>query len=58
MDFEKKTISVSKTLICPKWEGDEGKTIHIDTPKTKSYYLLLSLTRQLLSRISLMLSNA
>lgn len=36
IDFEKKTISVSKTLIYQKWEGDEGKTIHIDTPKTKS----------------------
>lgn len=36
IDFESKTISVTKTLIYQKWEGDEGKTIHIDTPKTKT----------------------
>lgn len=36
IDFNKKIISVSKTLIYQKWEGDTVKTIHIDTPKTKT----------------------
>lgn len=35
IDFEKKQLSVSKTLIYQKWEDDSKKTIHIDTPKTK-----------------------
>lgn len=38
IDFNKKQISVSKTLIYQKWEGDAGKTIHIDIPKTKTSY--------------------
>ena len=35
IDFDKKEIYVTNTLIYQKWEGDEKKTIHIDTPKTK-----------------------
>ena len=35
IDFNRKRISVNKTLIYQKWEGDTKKTIHIDTPKTK-----------------------
>lgn len=36
VDFEKGFISVSRTLIYQKWEGDTKKEIHIDTPKTKT----------------------
>lgn len=36
IDFSEKSISVSHTLIYQKWEKDTGKTIHIDSPKTKS----------------------
>lgn len=43
IDFNKKQISVSKTLIYQKWEGDAGKTIHIDTPKTKTSYRKISM---------------
>lgn len=36
IDFDKKIISVSHTLIYQKWEGESKKTIHIDTTKTKT----------------------
>lgn len=36
IDFNKKKISVNNTLIYQKWEGDTKKTIHLDTPKTKT----------------------
>lgn len=36
IDFKKKQISVNSTLIYQKWEDDTKKTIHIDTPKTKT----------------------
>lgn len=35
IDFEKKQISVDKTLLYEKFEGDERKTYHIGPPKTK-----------------------
>lgn len=35
IDFEKNEISVTKTLVYQKLEGDEKKTFHFDPPKTK-----------------------
>lgn len=34
LDFDRKIISVTNTLIYQKWESDDGKTLHLDTPKT------------------------
>jgi len=36
LDFEKHTISVTKTLLYQKLDGDEGKEFHIGEPKTSS----------------------
>lgn len=36
LDFEKHLISVSKTLLYQKLDGDEGKEFHIGPPKTDS----------------------
>lgn len=35
LDFKKKVISVNKTLIYEKFEGDEQKEFHLGSPKTK-----------------------
>ncbi|MCC8141450.1 MAG: site-specific integrase [Lachnospiraceae bacterium] len=36
IDFDKKTISVTKTLIYQKLEGDDKKEFHLGPPKTES----------------------
>lgn len=36
IDLEKKEITVDKTLLYGKLDGDEKKTFHIDDPKTKT----------------------
>lgn len=36
LNFEKRTISVTKTLLYQKLDGDEGKEFHIGEPKTSS----------------------
>lgn len=36
IDLEKKEITVDKTLLYCKLDGDEKKTFHIDDPKTKT----------------------
>lgn len=35
INFDKMEISVTRTLLYQKLEGDEGKTFHFDPPKTK-----------------------
>ncbi len=45
LDFKEKTISVTKTLLYQKLEGDEKKTFHIGPPKTKSSYRKIKMTR-------------
>lgn len=45
LDFEEKTISVSKTLLYQKLEGDTQKTFHIGPPKTKSSVRKVKMTR-------------
>ena len=46
IDLEKKEISVSKTLLYQKLEGDNGKTFHINPPKTKSSKRTVPINRQ------------
>lgn len=38
LDFEKKEISINKTLVYQKYRGDTKKTYHVLPPKTKSSY--------------------
>lgn len=38
LDFEKNEISVTKTLLYQKLDGDDKKTFHIEPPKTDSSY--------------------
>lgn len=45
LDFKEKTISVTKTLLYQKLEGDEQKTFHIGPPKTKASYRKIKMTR-------------
>lgn len=45
LDFKEKTISVTKTLLYQKLEGDEKKTFHIGPPKTKASYRKVKMTR-------------
>lgn len=35
-DFDNHSISVTKTLLYQKLDGDEGKAFHIGPPKTES----------------------
>lgn len=46
LDFKKKTISVNKTLLYQKLEGDTQKTFHLGPPKTKASYRKVPMTRQ------------
>lgn len=45
LDFKRKVIKVTKTLIYQKLEGDEQKTFHIGQPKTKSSIREVPMTR-------------
>lgn len=36
IDFKKKEIRISKTLVYQKFDGDKGKTYHLGPPKTKA----------------------
>lgn len=45
LDFEKRTISVSKTLVYQKLENDTGKTFHFEKPKTTSSKRTVPMTR-------------
>jgi len=45
LDFTEKTISVTKTLLYQKLEGDEKKTFHLEEPKTKASYRKIKMTR-------------
>lgn len=45
LDFKNKLISVDKTLLYQKLEGDEKKTFHIGPPKTKASYRKIKMTR-------------
>ena len=46
VDFENKEISVSKTLLYQKLEGDEKKEFHIHPPKTKTSYRKVPINKQ------------
>ena len=46
IDLDKKEISVTKTLLYQKLEGDTKKTFHIDPPKTKSSKRVIPINRQ------------
>ncbi len=45
LDFKKKEISVTKTLLYQKFEGDEQKMFHLGQPKTKSSVRKVPMTR-------------
>lgn len=45
LDFERKVIKVTKTLVYQKLEGDTQKTFHIGPPKTKSSIREVPMTR-------------
>lgn len=46
IDFKKKEISVTRTLLYQKFEGDTKKTFHIDPPKTKSSVRKIPINKQ------------
>lgn len=46
IDFTKKEISVTKTLLYQKFEGDEKKIFHTDPPKTKSSVRKVPINKQ------------
>lgn len=46
LDFDKKVIKVTKTLVYQKFEGDEKKTFHLGPPKTKTSKREVKMTRQ------------
>lgn len=46
IDFEKKEISVTKTLLYQKLDGDSKKEFHINPPKTKSSKRTVPINRQ------------
>lgn len=46
IDLNKKEITVNKTLIYQKLEGDVGKTFHLNPPKTKTSYRTVPINRQ------------
>lgn len=46
IDLEKSEISVTKTLLYQKLEGDSGKTFHTNPPKTKTSNRKIPINRQ------------
>ena len=46
IDFEKKEISVTKTLLYQKLEGDTKKEFHINPPKTKTSKRIVPISKQ------------
>lgn len=46
IDFEKKEISISKTLLYQKLEGDNKKKFHLNPPKTKTSKRTVPISRQ------------
>ena len=46
IDLKKKEISVTKTLLYQKLEGDTKKTFHLDPPKTKSSKRTVPINKQ------------
>lgn len=45
LDFEKKCISVTKTLLYEKFEGDEERSFHYGDPKTKKSIRVVPMNR-------------
>lgn len=45
LDFDNHSISVTKTLLYQKLDGDEGKEFHIGPPKTKSSVRMVPMNR-------------
>lgn len=46
IDFDKKELTINKTLLYQKLEGDEGKEFHINPPKTKTSNRIIPINRQ------------
>lgn len=46
VDFERKEIKVTKTLLYQKLEGDNGKEFHFNPPKTKTSYRQIPMNKQ------------
>lgn len=46
IDWDKMVVSVKRTLVYQKYETDEGKTFHIEPPKTKTSYREIPINRQ------------
>lgn len=46
VDMENKIIHVRRTLVYQKYDEDEGKTFHIEPPKTKTSYRDIPMNRQ------------
>lgn len=46
IDFKKKEITVNKTLLYQKLEGDSGKNFHINPPKTKTSNRTVPINKQ------------
>lgn len=46
IDFEKKEISVTKTLLYQKLEGDTQKEFHLNPPKTRTSKRIVPISRQ------------
>ncbi len=46
IDFNKKTISVNKTLVYQKYEKDTKKSFHLEDPKTKTSFRKIPMSRQ------------
>ena len=46
IDFEKREITVKKTLLYAEWEEDDGKTFHIGPPKTETSNRKVPLNRK------------
>lgn len=46
VDFKKKELSINKTLLYQKLDGDEKKEFHINPPKTKTSYRIIPMSKQ------------
>lgn len=46
IDLKKKEISITKTLLYQKLEGDKGKEFHLNPPKTKTSNRIIPITKQ------------
>ncbi len=46
IDLERRIISVTKTLVYIKYEGDLGKTFHMETPKTRTSVREIPINKQ------------